>query len=322
MSSRATDFAKQLLREAFQISWYIYKIMIPVLIMVKVLQEIGGIVFLGNLLSPLMQVVGLPGSMGLVWASALLGNLYGGMIVFTSLVPGEPVTVAQATVLATMMLVAHNLPLEARITQKAGVRLRFMLVLRLGGAFLLGWLLSSVYGWGGWLQEPLILKWFPPATTASLPMWALGQARDLALMFFVILALLLIMKILTRIGITEIMIRVLNPVLRLLGIGPTATTITIIGMTLGLAYGGGLIIQEAVSGRVDRRDVLFSLTLMGLCHSIVEDTLLMAIFGGHFSGILWARIAFTIIVVFLLVRLITRFSETMVDRIFIRPPSP
>lgn len=321
MDLKAAIFAKQLLREAFQISGYIYKIMIPVLILVKILQEIGGVVFIGNLLSPLMQVVGLPGSMGLVWATALLGNLYGGMIVFTSLAAGESMTVAQMTVLCTMMLVAHNIPMEARITQKAGVRLRFMLVLRIGGAFFLGWLLFRIYGWGGWLQDQLVLKWFPPAAEASLPMWILAQIRDLALIFFVVLGLLLIMKILARIGITEIMVRFLNPVLRLLGIGPTATTITIIGMMLGLAYGGGLIIQEAVSGRVHCRDVLFSLALMGLCHSIIEDTLLMAIFGGDFSGILWGRILFSMVMVFLLVKLINGLPENAVNRLFIRPPS-
>lgn len=321
MGMPAADFMKRLFTEAFVISWRLFKIMIPIIIAVKVLQELGGIGYLGDMLSPVMRLVGLPGSMGLVWATAIVSNLYGGVLVFFTLAPGEPITVAQITVLGLMMLVAHNLPIELRITQKAGVRLRFMLALRMGCAFLFGWLLFRFYLWGGWLQGPHHTLWVPPVEDSSLPTWVFGQLRDLAFIFFIIFSLLLLMRILTRIGITQIMIRCLNPVLRLLGIGPSATTITIVGMTLGIAYGGGLIIQEAVSGHTDRRDVLFCLSLMGLCHSIIEDTLVIAIFGGHFSGIFWVRIVLSLLVIFLLVKLVSRISERTLDSFFVRPPS-
>ncbi len=322
MEMPAVDFAKKLLSEAFIISWRLFKIMIPVIIVVKVLQEVGGIKYLAAILSPIMHLVGLPGSMGLVWATTIIANIYGGVLVFFTLAPYEPVTVAQTTVLGLMMLVAHNMPIELRITQKAGVRLRFMLIYRMVCAFLFGWVLFHLYQMGGWLQGPHRNFWVPPAQDGSLLQWAFGQFRDLTFIFFVILALLLLMKILARIGITGIMIRFLNPVLRLLGIGPSATTITIIGMTMGIAYGGGLIIEEAVSGRTDKRDVLFCLSLMGLCHSVIEDTLLIMFLGGHTSGILWGRIVLSLLVVFLLVKLISRISESALDRYFVREATP
>ena len=65
--------------------------MVPILIAVKVLQEIGGVLFSGKLLSPIMQVVGLPGSMGLVPGDDLVANLYTGMAVFISLSSYEAV---------------------------------------------------------------------------------------------------------------------------------------------------------------------------------------------------------------------------------------
>jgi len=313
---------KKLLGEAFVISWRLFKIMIPVIIAVKVLQEIGGINYLAAALSPVMHLVGLPGSMGLVWATTIIANIYGGVLVFFTLAPHEPITVAQTTVLGLMMLVAHNMPIELRITQKAGVRMRFMLVYRMVCAFLFGWVLFHIYQLGGWLQGPHRNFWVPPAADGSLLQWAVGQLRDLTFIFFVILALLLLMKILARIGITGIMIRFLNPVLRLLGIGPSATTITIIGMTMGIAYGGGLIIEEAISGRTDKRDVLFCLSLMGVCHSIIEDTLLIMFLGGHTSGILWGRIVLSLVVVFLLVKLVSQISESVLDRYFVREATP
>ncbi len=78
--------------------------------------------------------------MGLVWATAMVTNLYGGIVVFASLAPEAHLTVAQITVLTTMMLVAHALPVELRIAQKAGSRLHAMAFLRIAGALTLGWL--------------------------------------------------------------------------------------------------------------------------------------------------------------------------------------
>ncbi len=307
--------------EAAQISLTLFRIMIPIIIAVKILQQFGAVALLGKILSPVMGVVGLPGSMGLVWATTILSNIYTGIVVFVSVSANEPLTVAQTTVLATMMLVAHNLPIELRIAQKAGVRLRFMGLLRMGAAFVLGWALFRVYSWAGLLQQQNTPRWLPHIDDSSLVAWAAGQARGLIMIFFIILGLLLVLRILERIGITAIMARLLTPFLKLLGIGASACMLTIIGMTLGIAYGGGLIIQESVSGRVDRRDVLFSLVLMGLCHSLFEDTLAVAVTGADFSGILGARLVFSLMAVFLLVKLVSCLSEKTINLFFLRPPN-
>ncbi len=321
MQSALVEFSGKLLAETVEISLRLFRIMIPVIIAVKILRELGAVAALGKILSPVMGIVGLPGAMGLVWATTILSNIYTGIVVFISVQANEPLTVAQTTVLATMMLVAHNLPIELRIAQKAGARLRFMGLLRMGGAFVLGWALFRVYRLAGLLQEQNTPKWLPRVDDTSIPTWAVSQGRELIMIFFIIMGLLLVLRILNRIGITVIMTRLLTPVLRLLGIGPSACTLTIVGMTLGLAYGGGLIIQESVSGRVDRQDVLFSLTLMGLCHSLLEDTLAVAITGANLSGILWARLVFSLMVVFLLVKLISRLSEKTLNWFFLRPPN-
>lgn len=314
--NRLVDALKRLLVEAVEISFRLFKIMIPVIVAVKILKELGAVEWLAVVLSPVMEVVGLPGGMGLVWATTLLTNLYGGMIVFVSLSSDFPVTVAQATVLTTMMLVAHGLPVELRIAQKAGVRLLAMGMLRVGGAFLLGFVLDQVYASGGWLQEPNVIPWIPPAQDTSLLAWGVDQAKGLVLIFFIILALLAMIKVLTRLGITNLITKSMHPLLRVLGIGNAASTITIIGMTLGLAYGGALIIQEATSDRIGKKDIVFSLAFMGLSHSLIEDTLLAALLGGHLSGILWGRIIFSLLCIFLLVKWISRVSDAAFERYF------
>ena len=306
--------AGRIFRDALQISYELFKIMVPLLIVVKILKELGVVEVLGRGLTPFMEVVGLPGSSGLIWATTMVTNIYTGMVVFVSLTSEHPITVAQTTVLASMMLMAHGLPVELRIAQKAGARLVVMAAVRIGGAFLFGFILNRVYLLGNWFQQPNILTWVPPVRDTSHIAWALGELRNLVMIFCIILCLLIMLRILGKLGITRLITKCLQPVLRLLGIGEEASTITIVGMTLGLAYGGGLIIREAQSGRLDRRDILYSLALMGLSHSLIEDTVLLMLLGGRLSGIFWGRIAFSLLCIYLMVRIIACFPDSILDR--------
>lgn len=311
--------SREILRRSVRISLELYKIMIPIIIGVKILQDLGLISWLALPLSPVMELVGLPGEMGLVWATALINNIYGSMIVFASLAGQHDLSVAQVTVLCTMILVAHSLPVELEIARKSGPRLLFQACLRIAGALFLGWLLARIYAWGGWLQEPNVLVWQPEPESAALPAWALGQARNLAMIFVIIVILNLAMRVLTGVGLTALCVRLLAPLLRGLGIGPEAGTLTIVGMVMGLSYGGGLIMHEARSGKVADKDVFASLSLMGLSHSVFEDTLLMAVLGAHSSGLLWARVIFTLVVVALLVRAVTWLGDEFFYRRLFKP---
>ena len=318
MVQRVAGALTGLLRDAAGASMTLYKLMIPAIIAVKVLKEAGGVDFLGDLLSPVMQIVGLPGEMGLVWATAMLTSLYAGIMVLAAICGDVSLTVAQMTVIASLMLVAHALPVELRIAQQAGSRVLFMTGMRLIGAFAYGSLLDSIYKWGGWLQEPCVLNWIPQSADPGLLAWTVTQLKSLVLIFVMITILMAALKTLKWLKITDLLIRLLSPLLRPLGIGGSAITMTIIGMTLGIGYGGGLIINEARSGGIDTRDVFFSMTLMGLMHSIFEDTAVMALIGGALSGILWGRLAFAVVFTFLLAKMLPVLSENAVHRYFFR----
>ncbi|WP_020683208.1 hypothetical protein [Marinobacterium rhizophilum] len=303
------QFLRELFVEIRTVSFTLFKIMIPVIIAVKVLELLGGVELLGQVLGPLMGLVGLPESMGLVWAATMASNIYAGMVVFFTQPQQEALTVAQVTVLAGLMLMAHGLPIEARIAQKAGVRLGPTLLLRIGGGLLFGWLLHLIYGQGGWLAQPNELIWRPEAVDTSLSGWLLMQAKSLLMVQLVIVALLTALKILRLLGVERLMFWLLQPLLKLLGIGHQATTITIVGVTLGLSFGGGLLIKEAQAGHISKRDIFASMAFLGLCHSLIEDTLLVMLLGAHLSGILWARLAFTLLVI----ALITRWMDCRSD---------
>jgi hypothetical protein len=303
---------------ALKLSLDLFKIMVPVAVAVKILQDLDLIRYLAMPLDPVMKLVGLPAEMGIVWATAMLNNLYSGIIVLLGLVKDAPITEAQATVLCTMMLVAHTLPVELKIAQKSGPRMIFQAVSRLGSALLLGWMLHTYYTYFGFLQGPVRIIFSADAAATrqgrSWLSWAVSEAQSLFFIFLIILGLFMLMRVLRKIKVLDAMNRLLDPLLRLLGIGPKASTVTVIGLTMGVAYGGGLIIKEARTGTIPKEDVFYSLTLMGLSHGLVEDTLLMVMAGGSLSGLLWARLVFSLVVVALLVRITPRLSPGFCER--------
>lgn len=309
---------KQLFQDALFTSAELFKIIVPISIATRFLEQWGVVDQIGTWIAPVMDLVGLPGSLGLVWATAMLTNIYGGMVVFANLAPQLDLTVAQVTVLGTMILVAHGLPIELRIAQKAGTRLRAMALIRVGGALLLGWILHRIYALSGSLQQINRALWNPPEVAPGWLPWIISELRTMLYIFLIILALMALLLVLKKLRISDLMTRLLEPLLSLLGMGREAAPVTIIGMTLGLSYGGGLIIREAQSGHLSPQDVFASVALMGLCHSIFEDTLVMMVLGAHVSGIFWGRLIFSLVMIFLLTRLIRILPQQVFERYLVR----
>ena len=305
---------KETLKDTGSTYFFLLKIMIPISIIVKILEEFGLIEIIGENLSPVMGVVGLPGEFGLVIATAMITNLYGALVVFFTLSLQYSYNVAQVTILACMMLIAHTLPIEARIAQKAGVRLWYTLALRIFGAFAFGFILNIIFSNFNLFQSKNVLIWKPSYTDPTLAQWALGQIGYYFMIFLIILSLMILIRILKKTGALDRLNNFLKPGLRFLGMSKNAAILPIIGLTLGLAYGGGLIVKEAKSKLISKKDVFLSLSFMGLSHSLIEDTLIMLAIGASIFGILIGRIFFTIFVMIIIVKLINQLSKKTFEK--------
>ena len=253
---------------------------------------------------PLMALMGLPKEMSLIWVTAMLTNNYTGMVVYLDLLPVMgPQTILQATIIGSMILIAHNLPVESAVCRGAGVSPLRMTLLRILGALAYGAIvfkLASAFGIGsGEASFVFSLDWDPRRPWGA---WLLGSVESIAAMWLIVLSLLLLMAGMRRLGIIKLFTAILSPLMRIAGVGPKATMITIIGMLLGLAYGGGLIIAESRGGQIPKPDIFGSITLMALCHSLLEDTILLAALGGSLWGLLAGRLAYSLIVTAIIVR--------------------
>ncbi|MHA1540248.1 MAG: nucleoside recognition domain-containing protein [Alphaproteobacteria bacterium] len=305
---------KDILSRATTTSWELFKILIPALIAVKICQELDLIKYLAIPLEPVMGLVGLPAEMGLAWAMAIANSMYAGIAVFFTLAQDIDLTIAQVTVLGVMILIAHTFPAEIQIAGKAGARRRFQILFRLGSAILLGAILNLLYGYFNYLQEPATILFVPDSAPETYTAWAIANIKSLFYIYVIILTLITVMEVLEKLGVIKIMNKILAPLMRFLGISEKAIPLTIAGLTMGISYGGGLIIQEAKKGTLSSREVFYALSFLAVFHSLIEDTLLIVAIGGHLSGILWARLAFTVIIIMLLVGVVKRLPDRFCER--------
>lgn len=313
-------FVVQLLKDVLRTVLILFRIMIPISIIVKLLQMAGFITVIGDLLYPVMKYVGLPGEMGLVWATGMITNLFGGVIAFISISNGMELTVAQVTVISIMMLVAHTFPIELQIARKTGVRLLTMFLIRFGFGFIFGFIIYHLYDALGWQAQTAQIVWKPAALPDnSLASWAIGELKNYGVIVCFIFSLMLLLRLLKLIGVIDVITRGLNPFLKLLGIGKEVTTIALVGLTLGVVYGGALIIDEVKNNpAIPKKDILYAMVLMGLCHSVIEDTILMVSLGASFVGVFVIRLLLSMIVVFALVKITGLLSDKTMFLLFLR----
>lgn len=295
-------------RDGNHISASLFRFLVPIVIAVKILTETGVIDYLAIPLRPVMSLVGLPAELGLSWAAAMLVNIYSGIIVFLSLAPSLPtLTVAQVTTFALMLLIAHSLILETRIAGQCGVSMMTQLCLRLVMAVLAGLGMYWICRLSGALGQPavILLEGRPPATLGQ---WALGEAFNLAKIYGLIFAVMLFQRGIDYFRISNLLGKLLYPVLRMLGIPAQAASIIIVSFFMGLIYGSGIIIKSAREGTMSRHDIFCAMTLMGLAHSLLEDTLLMMLLGASMWGVLGLRLVLALTVGVIINLLYNRFA--------------
>lgn len=318
MPSMKNEF-KSLLNDTIKSAVGLYKIMIPISIAVKLLQYFGLITYLGTILAPIMQLMGLPGTCGIVWATTMVTNIYGGMMAFYSLTLSSSLSTAQVSILCSLMLMAHALPIELQIAHKAGCRLWLMFLIRFGFGIVTGVLMFYFLDVTSLFQEASSIQWKPDTLeNPTVLQWVLGEVKKYIIVFFVVMALMALMRILKKSGALDKFSDSLKPVLGVLGINKKVIPMTVIGMSLGILYGGALIIKETEEKEIPKIDVFYTFVLMGLCHSLIEDSLLMLSMGANWTMIFIFRMAFALVITFLIVRVTKLFSSKKIESIATR----
>ncbi|MFZ5688530.1 MAG: nucleoside recognition domain-containing protein [Bacillota bacterium] len=121
-------------RKGFDMTLDLAKTIVPVFIFVTFLKHTPVLPWLARLVEPLMGLMGLPGEASLALVFGMGVSFYAGLGAIVSL----DLTAKQMTVIGSVLLIAHSLPVETAVSKKTGVAAIPLLAMRMGLAFLCG----------------------------------------------------------------------------------------------------------------------------------------------------------------------------------------
>ena len=287
-------------QETTKIFWILFKVILPVVIVIRALELIGAIPFLAKFLEPLTSFIGIDGSLGLVWMAAILVNIYAGLAAFASLQAIFDYSVAETTILGLIILIAHSLPIEVAIAKKSRISWIFNLSFRFINAIVAGKILNLIFTKYELFNEPNQSVLQVPNELVSNFEWATLQIQNFFIIFLIIFFIISTINILKALGVWSLIINLMKIPLSYLGMSEKVANIILIGLTLGISFGGGFLIEESKKNNISKKDILLSLSFLSLCHSIIEDTILILLLGSHISGILFFRFVYTVIIILLM----------------------
>lgn len=261
------------LKEGCQLSWTLGKIVFPITIAITILQYTKVLSWFTNLVAPLMQLIGLPGeaAMPLVIGNAL--NLYAAIGAIVSF----DFTVKEVFIMAMMLSFSHNLFIESAVASRVGVSWWLIsgirIVLALVAAFIInlvwtGGSESAQYGLIA-LNDVVLSGWgeifLHGLKTATIAVVQLS---------LVILPLMLVMQFFRELGWMTSLSKAFAPFTRFLGMKENTSFTLVTGLTIGLAFGAGVMIQAVKEDGVSKKDMLLALIFLVTCHAVVEDTVI------------------------------------------------
>jgi len=134
----------------------------------------------------------------------------------------------------------------------------------------------------------------------------LGAGRQVFQIGLIVIPLMVVMQFLEELKVLEKVSRRLEKPVSLLGLSGAAALPLVVGMSLGLAYGAGMIIKYSCDGKLTHREMVLIITFLSLNHSLFEDVLLFVAVGAQGTVLQAIRMTAAIAVTVLLARILPR----------------
>ncbi len=132
------------------------------------------------------------------------------------------------------------------------------------------------------------------------------SAASILLLAVIILPIMVFLEYITHYNLLERISSYFRPITRCLSLPEAAAYPLLIGMVVGVFYGGAVIIEYGRRGLLGKRDLLLLGIFLALNHAMIEDNLIFAAMGANFFLLLILR--------FILAVLVTRTAAFLIDR--------
>ncbi len=255
---------------------WMLKIIVPISFLTVLLEYSGWIHYIDFIIKPAMNLLNLPPMAALPLIVGMLTGIYGGIASMVVL----PLTSNEMTLIAIFLLISHNLIQEGIIQGQSGLNpfkatlfrltassVTVIIVTRFLGsepAHLVGENLSAA------VQQPLFVimkSWFMATLYLSLKI------------FIIIMIIMILLEVMKIFNIIHHIVKLLNPLLKTMGLNQQVGLLWLTAIAFGLAYGGAVIVEEAKEGNINKEDLEKLHLSIGINHSMIEDPALFLSLG-------------------------------------------
>lgn len=254
------------------------KIILPVSFVTFLLDFSGWLYRMDSWLEPLMGAIHLPAMAALPLLAGMMTGIYGAIAAMSVL----PFTVDQMMLMAVFLLIAHSLIQESLVQRQSGCPALMATGVRLTAAvltvFLLGWVVgpeTAQKAAGSPLISDRMMFW--PAVRG----WAEAMAWLSLKILLIITALMIFMEFLKRYRLIDIVVRIIEPFLGLLGLDRQVGVLWLTAAVFGITYGGAVIVAETRERRLSPEQLKTLHVSIGINHAMVEDPSLFLPLGIH-----------------------------------------
>jgi len=286
---------KSSLNSSIKSSVIILKLVVPIYIISDILFHYNLLQYVTFLFEPITSIISLPPETAISIVSGMFLNLYAAIAFAAPL----DLTPKEWTILAIFLGICHSLVVETAVMKKLGISKIFSIMLRVIAGLMAGFATTL-------LPDRLFKANFIQKTTQEtakhfdsffdLIINSLSNAIYLSIQIIILITTLIF--ILDYIKSLKFIQKYSEKVNSAFSIG--------IGVVLGITYGAGILINEYEKETLSKNEILFIGTFLMICHAIIEDTLLFAIFGANIWIIVSMRLIFAIIISYLIIKVYSK----------------
>ncbi|MCD8194482.1 MAG: nucleoside recognition domain-containing protein [Tannerellaceae bacterium] len=275
---------------------WLFKIILPISLLVRILQYSGVLPKVAGILEPAFSLIGLPGETAIIFMTSIFCPLYAPIALITSMSLG----VREATILSLMCLISHNLIVESSVQAKTGSSFWGITLVRITMSFVVAWVLNLVMPAGGWgtignavsaeqcnsIREVLVL-------------WFTSSMHVIISILLIVTALMILHYVLEEFRLMRGLSTVFSPLMKLFGLPKDAAFLWLVGNVVGLAYGGAIMVEQMEQKKLTYKEGNLLNYHLAICHSLLEDTIIFVAIGIPLLWIVVTRVLFAVLVVWL-----------------------
>ncbi|MEC4589043.1 nucleoside recognition domain-containing protein [Bacillus safensis] len=263
------------LKAGLSTTWTLGKVIFPVTILVSILQHTPVMDWIIRFIQPFMGLFGLSGEAAIPLVLGNMLNLYAGIAAILTL----ELPVKEVFILAVMLSFCHNLIIESTVAAKVGLRVSVILLVRISLAVISAIVIHLVWQGG---EEPAQYGLLSAAQAADVPsswymivLLAIQKAvLGVLQLACIVIPLMIIIQFMRDLGWLHTLSKWLSPFTRMLGMKENTSMTMVAGLTIGLAYGAGVMMKAVEEDGVSKKDLTLAFIFLVACHAVVEDTLI------------------------------------------------